>query len=85
MTLRWGVYGDAGRGNSEGGSNVAEFPPPLMDPDQSDLNRCPACGFEMHLAPGIVQGETLWCTGCGAKLEVASTEPVRLDVVAGEE
>jgi len=57
----------------------------LYDPDQPELDRCPACGKALLLAQGVVLGEVIWCSHCGAELEVVSIEPIRVDLYEEEE
>lgn len=55
------------------------------DPADVAGTRCPACGFAVVLDDEVVLGEVIWCTACGAELEVVSLEPVVLALFEEEE
>jgi len=61
------------------------FSPIDYDPDEADVEFCPACGDRVPLPEDVVLGEILWCDNCGAELEVVSVEPTRLELFEEEE
>ncbi len=47
---------------------------------------CPECDFEIDVDEyDVEKGDTLECDNCGVTLEVTSTAPIELDVVADDE
>jgi lysine biosynthesis protein LysW len=46
---------------------------------------CAACGSPVPVPPSAVLGEAVWCSHCGAELEVVSTNPVTLLLYEEEE
>jgi lysine biosynthesis protein LysW len=64
---------------------MSELDSSLHDPDQSEMERCPACGKELLLEPDVVLGEVVWCDHCGVELEIVSLQPIRVDLFEEEE
>lgn len=46
---------------------------------------CPECETSLDLGDEVEEGQGVECPECSAKLEVVSTNPVELQVVAKEE
>lgn len=46
---------------------------------------CPACGHQVEVAPDAILGEVVWCSACGAELEIAALDPTVLRLYEEEE
>ena len=41
--------------------------------------KCPVCEADVKIEPGVMLGELLNCTDCGAELEVTSLTPLTVE------